>query len=38
MRIVAVGDRAVVVPQLEALGLGAIVEMDADGRRITHAT
>jgi zinc protease len=36
MRIVAVGDRAVVLPQLESLGLGAIVEVDADARPVTR--
>jgi zinc protease len=34
MRIVAVGDRKAVLPQLESLELGTIVEMSPDGKRV----
>jgi zinc protease len=34
MRIVAVGDRKAVLPQLESLELGTIVEVSPDGKRV----
>ena len=36
MIVIAVGDRATIVPQLRKLGLGAIEFRDADGRTSTH--
>ena len=34
LRVVLVGDRQAILPQLEPLNLGAVVTMDADGKRV----